>query len=187
MNADTSRLAAQQRALLALVKDRPVPQLAAHPAQRRPAAEPYFDRVRDSRGLAMVRTIRASWLRFDLQRYAPLTSGMLTHAGRLEAELAQLGRDPGTPSAIDALGLHFVEQHLADTDPLIAAVAATERALILLARGDRTQHEVSWAQDPVPVLSALLASQSPPASTPGNFRVVVSHLLPELIQVQGVL
>jgi hypothetical protein len=186
MSAEAPRLATQQRALLALVKDRPMPQPTPNHERRTQTTDPYLERVHNSRGLAMIRTIRTRWLRFDLERYAPLTSSMLIHAGRFEAELTQLGRDPGTPSAIDALGLHFVERHITDTDTLIAAVAATERALILLAHGDRTQHDVSWDQDPAAVLNALLTGQVPPAPTPGNFRVVVSHFLPQLIQVQRV-
>jgi hypothetical protein len=186
MSAEAGRLAEQQRALLALVKDRPITEPA--PDQDRPAetADPYLEQVSNSHGLAMIRTIRARWLRFDVERYAPLTSGALAHAGRLEAELTLLGRDSSTPSGVDALGLHFVERYTADAESLIAAVATTERALILLARGDQARHEVSWDQDPAAVLNALLAGEAPPTATPGTFRVIVSHALPQLIEVQRV-
>jgi hypothetical protein len=184
MSAEASQLAAQQRALLALVKNRPLPEPAPSRDQHTETTDPYLERVRNSRGLAMVRTIRAGWLRFDLERCAPLTSSVLAHAGRFEAELTRLGRDPRTPPAVDALGPYFVGRYLADPDTLIAAVAATERALILVARGDRARQEVSWDRDPAAILNALLAGQVPPAATPGNFRVVVSYALPQLIEIQ---
>ena len=183
MSAEAPRLAAQQRALLALIKDRPGPEPPSGQEPREKAADPYVDQVRGSRGLAMVRTIRAEWLRFDLGRVAPLTSAVLAQAGRFEAELTRLGRDAGTPAAADALGLYFCARHVADADPLVAAVAGTERALILIARGDQSQHEVSWDRDPAAVLNALLAGQVP-AGEPGDFRVTVSKALPQLIEVR---
>lgn len=186
MNAEAPRLAAQQRALLALIKDRPMSEPASNREPRTEPADPYLEQVRNSRGLAMVRTITARWLRFDLERHAPLTSAVLAHAGRFEAELTRLGRDPRIPSAVDALGLYFVERHVADGDTLIAAVAGTERALILIARGDRSRHDVPWDRDPAAVLNALLAGQAPPAAIPGNFRVVVSRAVPQLIEVEHV-
>jgi hypothetical protein len=184
MNAEVPRLAAQQRALLALIKDRPVSKPAPHPEPRTENSDPYLELVRNSRGLAMVRTVTARWLRFDVERHALLTSAVLAHSGRFEAELARLCRDPGTPLAIDALGLYFVERHIADADALVAAVASTERALLLIARGDRPRHDVSWDRDPAAVLGALLAGQAPPEATLGNFRVIVSRALPQLIEVR---
>jgi hypothetical protein len=128
--------------------------------------------------------ITAWWRRFDLERLAPLTSRALTHEGRFEGALTRLGHDADTPAAIPALAMHFLEQHVEDTDPLIAAVAATERALTLIARGDRSHHEVSWDRDPVPVLNALLAGQPPEPAALGDFRVTVSRDLPALIAVE---
>jgi hypothetical protein len=102
-------LAVEQRALLAMLKDRPITEPADPSPQASSgaagAADPYLEQVRASRGLAMLRTITSGWLRFDLKRHAPLTSTALVHSGRFEAELARMTRDPSTPSAIDALGL----------------------------------------------------------------------------------
>jgi hypothetical protein len=174
MSGQAVRLAAQQRALLALVKGRPVPA----------GKDPYLDMVRGTRGLAMLQMITVWWRRFDLERLAPLTSRALTHEGRFEDALTRLGRDADTPAAISALAMHFLEQHAQDADPLIAAVASTERALTLLARGDRSAHEVCWDRDPAPVLNALLAGRQPGPTSPGDFRVTVSHDLPTLIAVE---
>lgn len=172
-------LAAQQQALLALLKGRPVP------AAEVPAAEdPYLDLVRGSRGLEMLQMITAWWRRYDVERLAPLTSRALTCEGRFEDALTRLGRDAGAPAAISALVMHFLEQHVADTDPLIAAVASTERVLALAARGDRSEHEIPWDRDPAPVLNALLAGHPPGPAAPGDFRVTVSRGLPGLIAIE---
>jgi hypothetical protein len=174
MSGQATGLAAQQRVLLALVKGRPVPA----------GEDPYLDLIRDSRGLALLQMITTWWRRFDLERLAPLTSRALTRAGRFESALTRLGRDADTPAAISALAMYFLDQHIEDTDPLIAAVASTERALTLLARGDRARHEVLWDRDPVPVLNALLAGHPPGPAAPGDFRVTVSRDLPALIAVE---
>jgi hypothetical protein len=174
MSGQAARLAAQQRALLALVKGRPVPA----------GKDPYLELVRGSRGLATLQMITAWWRRYDLERLAPLTSRALTCEGRFEDALTRLGREADTPAAIPALAMHFLDQHTADTDPLIAAVASTERALTLVARGDRSQHEIVWDRDPAPVLNALLAGQPPGSAAPGDFRVTVSRDLPALIAVE---
>jgi hypothetical protein len=174
MSGQAPRLAAQQRGLLALLKGRPVPA----------GKNSYLDLVRGSRGLTTLQMITAWWRRFDLERLAPLTSRALTHEGRFEGALTRLGRDADTPAAIPALAMHFLEQHVEDTDPLIAAVAATERALTLIARGDRSHHEVFWDRDPAPVLNALLAGHPPGPAAPGDFRVTVSRDLPALIAVE---
>jgi hypothetical protein len=157
--------------LLALLKERPV--LAG--------ADPYLELVRGSHGLTMLRTITAWWRRFDLERQAPLTSRALAHAGRFEDALTDLGSRSDTPASIGALGMRFLELYARDTDPLIAAVASTERALTLVGRGDRSRHEIAWECEPAPVLNALLAGDAPGEATPGDFRVVVSRDLPTLI------
>jgi hypothetical protein len=174
MSGQAARLAAQQRGLVALLKGRPVPA----------GQDSYLDLVRDSRGLAMLQMITAWWRRFDLERLAPLTSRALTREGRFEGALTRLGRDADTPAAISALVMRFLEQHVEDTDPLIAAVASTERALTLVARGDRSQHEVRWDRDPMPVLSALLAGGQLGPAVPGDFRLTVSHDRPALFTVE---
>lgn len=166
-------LAAQQRGLLALLKGRPVAS----------GEDRYLDLIRESRGLAMLQTITTWWRRFDLERLAPLTSGALTHQGRFEEALTRLGRDADTPVAISALVLHFLGQYAEDTDPLIAAVARTERALILVARGDSSHLEVSWDREPAPVLNALAAGGRPGPVASGGFRVTVSRDRPALITV----
>jgi hypothetical protein len=170
------RLASQQRALLALLKDRP---FAA-------GDDPYLDSVRSSKGLTTQRMIAGWWRRFDVERLAPLTSRALSHAGRFEDALTRLGRDPDTPSGMGAVAMHFLMQHVEDDDPLIAAVASTERALTLVSRGDRSRHEVSWDRDPAPSLGALLAGRPPERGAPGAFRVSVSGDLPALIAVERI-
>lgn len=174
-------LAAEQRALLAMLKDRPIDGSAEPLPDPGPMA--YLERVRTSHGLGMLRTITSGWLRFDLKRAAPLTSAALVHAGRFEAELARVVCDPKTPSAVDALGRYFAETLVGDGDPLVAAVARTERALILIAQGDRSRHEIAWDRDPAPVLNALLAGELPGPAAAGDYLVSVGHELPGRIAV----
>jgi hypothetical protein len=174
MSGPTAGLAAQQQGLLALLKGRPVPA----------GEDPYLDLVRGSPGLAMLQMITTWWRRFDLERLAPLTSRALTGQGRFEGALTQLGGDAATPTAFSALVMYFIERHIEDADPLIAAVASTERALILLARGDRSRREIAWDREPAPVLNALVGGHPPGPAAPGDFCVIVSRDLPGLIAVR---
>lgn len=181
MSVPKLALAAQQRALIAILKDRPDPSGTEASGG---GPDPYLELVRRSRGLAMLRTITAWWRRFDLQRYAPLTTGALAHTGRLEEELTRLASDAHTPSAVDALGIYFVDRLVTDDDPLVAAVASTERALIMIARGSPSIHKVAWDRDPAAVLNALMEGRAPDKAAAGRFRVVVSADLPDLIKVE---
>jgi hypothetical protein len=174
MSEPGTGLAAQQRGLLALLKGRPVTA----------GADAYLDLVSGSQALAMLQTITAWWRRFDLARSAPLTSRVLTRAGRFEDALSRLGSDQATPSGTTALAMHFLEGYAGDADPLVRAVASTERALALVARGDRSEHRVCWDRDPTPVLNALLADGPLQPAVPGDFRVTVSSSQPALIAVE---
>jgi hypothetical protein len=175
MSEEASGLATQQRSLLALLKDRPLTV----------GDDAYLDVVRRSKGLAIQRRIAGFWRRFDVERLAPLTSRALTHAGRFEAALAGLERDPDTPPGMAAVAMHLLERHTQDSDPLIAAVASTERALTLVTRGDSTRHEIPWDVDPAPVLGALLAARRPERGAPGAFRIVVDGGLPTLLAIES--
>jgi hypothetical protein len=177
MSTPPDTLAAQQRSLLALLKDR-------DDARDEPA-DPYLERVRASAGLRMLRTIVTWWRRYDLERQVPLTSRLLEQTGRFESDLAQLARDAATPTSVDALGIHFLERLADDPDRLVAAVARTERALGLLARGDRSSHTILWDRDPAPVLRALLAGETLGDPAPGKYGVVISAELPGLIAVES--
>jgi hypothetical protein len=66
-----------------------------------------------------------------------------------------------------------------------AAVASTERALVLVARGDPSRYVIAWDRDPATVLNALLAGRPPGAAVPGAYRTVVSRDLPKMIAVEA--
>jgi hypothetical protein len=207
MSGPADRLAAQQRGLLALLKGRPVDLVddshfdpvddsdldlvedsdldLVGDSHLDLVEDSYLDLVRGSRGLAMLQLITTWWRRFDLERLAPLTSRALTCQGRFEEALTRLGRDADTPAAISALVMHFLDQQAQDADPLIAAVASTERALTLVTRGDSSRHEIRWDRAPAPVLNALVAGHPPGPAAPGGFCVTVSRDLPTLIAVKS--
>src|SRR6476619_6663646 len=104
MSEERLGLAQHQRALLEILKGRPDGRATA-PSE---AGNRYLDLVRKSPGLRMQRTITATWRSYDVERTAPLTTRALPHLERLDEELARLARDPNTPTAVDALGLHFL-------------------------------------------------------------------------------
>lgn len=175
MSARNPPLAVHQRDMLALIKGRGLP------ADR---CDPHVEVVRNSQGLAMLRMIAGWWRRRHIEHVAALTSRALDQAGRLEEAMAWLNSDPDTPAAIDALGMRFLERYAQDPDPLIAALASTERALTLVSRGDRSRHEIPWDRSPAPVLNAVLAGREPPSEVVhGDHMVVVSCELPDLIAV----
>jgi hypothetical protein len=169
MSRADATLAEEQQALLALIKSRPIPA---------GADETYIDRVRSSRGLEVVWMVASWWRRYDLERLAPLTTRALTNAHRFDDAVEHLGRDPDLPAGSGATTIHFLQRHVNDADPLIAAVAATELALTRAGAGDQTARTIAWPCDPWPVLDALLARRAPREAPYTPFTLTVSRSVP---------
>lgn len=162
-----------QTGLLQLIKGRPTA-----------VADSYLSEVARSEALVLLREIAASWRATSIQRTAPLTTAMLERRGYLGAELIALIRAPDLgPFHRDVRNRLFASA-ANHHDPLVAAVARFERALIGVAEGTlECAIAIEWPVDPYPVLNALMAGRELPATGPASHQVLVGPTVAGMFRV----
>lgn len=146
--------------------------------------DPWVRGLADSERLELLREIVLWWRTFGVQRACPLTSRLLARQGRLERAVDEFVATKSISPYIESLAQAFVDAHREDEDPLIAAVASFEAAVIRVKRGDTGRHTIGWPGEPYGILAALLANEPLPAASgtpawtvvgadiPGHFVVV---------------
>ena len=143
----------------------------------------YLRSVAGSDQVELLREIVLWWRTFGVQRGCPLTSRLLNRQARLEEVVSRFVRDNSISPYVEDLAASFVTAVQADEDPLVAAVASFEAALIRAKRGDRGRYVVEWPLEPYAVLAALLSDGPLPASTGDHSWTVVSAELPRSFEV----
>ncbi len=136
----------QQRALLALIKKRPLP-----PED----SDEYLRRVGASDELGLVREIALWWRALGIERNCPLTAKLLRKIGRFEPAVESFYCHQATSPYMEEMAVQFLEMVSADSDPLARTVAAFELALTRVAQGDSREFVIQWDRDPTAVLNAL--------------------------------
>jgi hypothetical protein len=150
-------LALRQRQLLAAVKGR------GGDAAR--FAEPE---------LALLRETLLWWRRLGITQSCRFTATLLSARGRLEAVVEAFVRDTPGADSIETQRDLFLAYAAGDADPLCAALAATEAALIArLQNPDAPSRVIAWPCDPGPVLAALLRGEAPANSPKRRFTLTV--------------
>ncbi|WP_031072850.1 hypothetical protein [Streptomyces sp. NRRL WC-3742] len=147
---------------------------------------PYFRHLDASGRLSVLREISAWWRSFSIEETCVLTSTLLKKRGTF-AEVA--GRFADRPDATPyhqqqaAVFLAAMGRH---GDPLLAAVAEFEGALLAIRTGDATGPvTIHWQHAPYAVLeSLLLGAPLDEARIRGAHRMVVSPDLPGLFRVE---
>jgi hypothetical protein len=137
-------LAETQRALAALVRGDAVPT----------SNDPYFAAVAASQGLVVTRDVITRWRDLLIREQCPLTAALLLRLARHAALLARLGQGE-VPLFADELACAFLELLRDDDDPLVAAVAGYERALLALGAGTAGPYEITWPCDPAETIARL--------------------------------
>lgn len=165
-----SALEAQQRGLLALMKGRAT------------VDDPYLRLVAGSRDLAMARKIALWWSAYALSAQCRFTTRLLRRSGALDAAIADYFDNNATSPFVEELSRDFLTAIQARGDPLIRAVAAFERALLLVRTGSDTEYEIVWDRNPNCVILALEEDNEPPSPEPeSRYRMRVSGAFPQLV------
>jgi len=112
-----SELERRQRALLALLKQRPVAD----------CNDPRLKRVAASRELEMLREIALWWRRFQIEAVCRSTSRLLKKLGRFHAEVAAYFAANATSPFIEDLADGFLEYLSGDENADVASLASLER------------------------------------------------------------
>jgi uncharacterized protein (UPF0276 family) len=144
------------------------------------SSDPYIAMAAASTGLEVTRDTIRGWRRFRLDRHCRLTAALLRSRNRYDDVLASLDQSAASPY-IEELADAFFNAALHCGDPLVASVAAFERALL---REDDAESVIEWPCDPYPLLIVLLQGQSiadPPAAP---HRTVVSRAIAGRFRVE---
>jgi hypothetical protein len=145
--------------------------------------DPYVRGLVGSDQVALLREIVLWWRTFGVQRACPLTSRLLLRQGRLDQAVDDFAVANSISPYVDNLALAFVDANRHDDDPLVAAVASFEAALIRAKRGERERHVIAWPEEPYGVLAALLGDTPLPAASGTRAWTVVAADLPGRFQV----
>jgi len=169
-------LATHQRALLGLFR-------GTH--RLRPDDDPYVHAVAASPDLVEARRNIFLWRVFVLERTCVLTFRLLRRRGLLaeaiEAFISGTNISPFRETQAPA----FLQTVAGHPDPLAAAVARFELALLRAQEGDACAGTVDWNVDPRGVLHSLardLPLPEPPER--GWYRIAVSGRLPALFEIE---
>jgi hypothetical protein len=166
-----SALEAQQRGLLALLKNRATP-----------TDDPYLRRVAQSRELALLRMIALWWRTFALEAQCRFTVRLLKRRGSFAADVACYFDGNATSAFAEELSLGFLAALREHEDPLVCAVARFEHALLALRAGDVDGCEIPWDRNPDQVVVALeTGGELPPPDPGGLYLMRVARDLPGLV------
>jgi hypothetical protein len=137
-------LAERQRAMLAVLKGR----TAGAPSVGPRAEGPHLE---------LLREIVFWWRDLGVTRYCSFTAKILRRRGDFGSVLAGFIRDCPGSALIEEQGDLFLDYVSRDPEPLVAALAATERALIR-SRLDEARPEtiIAWRHDPEAVFDFIL-------------------------------
>lgn len=160
-----TNLAEQQSALLALLKKRPLPVHAQ--------ADHYLSRVAESRELNLLREIAVWWRAFGIERNCPHTALLLKRLGRFEPTVEAFYCRHAASPFMEELAAQFLEVMSRDADPLVAAMAGFELAVLRTSQGDPREFDIDWDRNPDDVFIAL-RSEGPLPEPNGSHRVTVA-------------
>ncbi|MCS3798489.1 hypothetical protein GGD38_003859 [Chitinophagaceae bacterium OAS944] len=145
----------------------------------------YLRELRTSRELCLVKEICIWWRCFQIENYCPLTSEWLKQQNLLEHCIEEYYQNTNVPSYIEQAGIAFLEyilSHIADS--VAHSIAAFERAMIQVKRGDLREYIISWDYEPYAVLSGILyKTPYDQVNAKGQYKVAVSYNIPGLFNV----
>jgi len=138
-----SRLATQQRAVLAMLKNRPCDA----------SGDDWLMLISQSRELVMLREIARWWRQYQVAGQCRFTTLLLKRTGRFEEAINRYFEADCTSPYMEEMARGFLKTLGAHGDELLRQVARTELGLIEAKQGRRT--DVDWDRHPDMVFAAL--------------------------------
>ncbi len=124
--------------------------------------------------LALLRETLLWWRRLGVTQACRFTATLLGTRHRLDDVVEAFVRETRGADSIETQRDLFLAHVARDSDPLCAAMAMTELALLArMAISDLPPRVIAWPRDPGPVLAALLRGQPPPDEVEEPFVVLV--------------
>lgn len=168
-------LAEHQRALLDLMRGRALA----------PCDDPYLARVAGSRELAFLREVSLFWCAVGIRSTCTWTAQWLDRHGSLDEAIAAFHSGEDVSPYVETAGRRFLARFLAHADPVAAAIAALELALLRVQAGETGVFRVDWDRNPNAVIRALRTGDVLPEAEPGRvYRLEISSDFVELMRCQ---
>jgi hypothetical protein len=160
------KLATQQRAILALLKNKPVDD----------SNDAWVQQVSQSLELAMLREIARWWRQYQVSAQCMFTARMLKRSGTFEETVNGYFEQNATSPFIEEMARDFLRTVSAGHGGLLASIAATELGLLNAKDGKRT--EVEWDRNPDLVFAALdQGTDLPGADDEFSYRLSIADKL----------
>jgi hypothetical protein len=170
-----STLAAYQKSMLALIKNRPVP----------PTTDPHLLELTRSRGLGLLREIAVWWRGFAVESACPWTARLLKKLGSFEMAVQSFYRGENVSPYVEKAGEQFLLQMSASRERLVLAMARLELALMRVRQGSADEFVVEWDRNPELVFQSLKSGSDLPSTERGVcYRTCISRDIPELVSCE---
>lgn len=137
----------------------------------------YLKNVSVSDNIKFVRKNALWWRIIQIEKYCPLTSGLLKASEKFEIEIINFFKESNYSAFREEVGIQFLEFITAkNLNTLQQCVSEFELALIQLKTGKPIIYKKQWTFDPYPIIGSLLQNSfSADNLKSGFFEVSVSY------------
>ena len=168
-------LAEYQKAMLDLLKER----------ASAPFSDPHLAEVVHSPGLGLLREVAVWWRGFAVESACPWTAGLLKKLGLYESSVETFYRSQNVSPYVEKAGEEFLFRMSASPEPLVAAMARLELALMRMRQGSSDEYLIEWDRNPDEIFKSLKSAQDlPPPEPDALYRTYVSRDIPGLVRCE---
>ena len=168
-------LAEYQKAMLDLLKNRASASFS----------DPHLAEVVHSPGLGLLREVAVWWRGFAVDSACPWTAGLLKKLGRFESSVEEFYRGQNVSPYVEKAGEEFLFRMSANLEPLVAAMARLELALMRMRQGSSDEYLIEWDRNPDEVFKSLKSAQDlPPTEPDALYRTYVSRDISGLVRCE---
>jgi hypothetical protein len=156
-----------QTSLIALIKSRGIPL---------PESDEYFNKIKSSDNLLLIRKIALWWRRIQTERFCVLTTNLLKIRGDFDAQLSGFISENTFSPFREEVGIQFLNYLISkNIDPLARSVAEFEIAIIKLKRGENIECMITLEYEPYSLIRGLLRNTlNIKEINKGTYNVVIS-------------
>ena len=130
-----------QKAMLDLLKERAGASFS----------DPHLAEVVHSPGLGLLREVAVWWRGFAVESACPWTARLRKKLQRFESSVETFYRSQNVSPYVEKAGEEFLFRMSADPEPLVAAMARLELALLRMRQGSSDEYLIEWDRNPDPV------------------------------------
>lgn len=121
----------------------------------------YFEYLKSSIDLEIMKDISAWWRCVTIEKYCVLTSRLLSMTGDFEKQIRAFYQHESISPFVEIAShqfLHYIMHQ--STNPLWVSVADFEDKLIKVRKGDELEYSIQWNYEPYSVIGKLVQNQA---------------------------